>query len=563
MNPSTAQARVVVDELVRNGVRHFVLCPGSRNAPLSFALHDAAKAGRVTLHVRIDERSAGFLALGLSKGLGLPAHRRGLVALACTSGTAVANLHPAVLEAYHSAEPLVVLTADRPPELMGTGANQTTWQHGVFGPHVSTVDFPVAETRKGQNAVWRSMICRAVAHAKDGGPVHVNIPFREPLVPDTADNSWPESLVGRGEDAPWTARHGGSAPVGVEPIDLPARTLVVVGAASWGQGNAIGEIAAERGWPVLAEPGGAGGVASTKALLLRHGTLLLGMDELHPEALVVVGRPTLTRAVQRLLHTTPQVHVVDDTADWTDPQHQATSVGPLALLDRDAEPEWLAVWQNADAAVANAVEEFLAAEPWPTGLHIARDLVAAMPRDAVLFLGSSNPVRDVDLVAATERTDVLANRGLAGIDGSISTAVGTLLGAHDADGRIGPWGAALLGDLTFLHDANGLLIGPAEQRPDLTIVVLNDDGGGIFSLLEQGSAQHADSFERVFATPHGADLASLCAAYRVPHVRARSREQFLAECRPGSGLRVVEVQTDRSALRDLHERLRAAVRRAH
>ncbi|GAA4001287.1 2-succinyl-5-enolpyruvyl-6-hydroxy-3-cyclohexene- 1-carboxylic-acid synthase [Allokutzneria multivorans] len=560
MNPSTAQARVVVDELVRNGVRHVVLCPGSRNAPLSFALHDAAKAGRLTLHVRIDERSAGFLALGLSKGLGLPAQRRGLVALACTSGTAVANLHPAVLEAFHSAEPLILLTADRPPELMGTGANQTTWQHGVFAPHVSTVDFPVAEARQGQNAVWRSMICRAVARAESDGPVHVNIPFREPLVPDSTDD-WPEPLVGRENDAPWTLRRTSGEIVAVESIDLPARTLVVVGAAKWGAGNEIGEIAAERGWPVLAEPGGAGGVSSTKATLLRHGTLLLGLEELRPEALVVVGRPTLTRAVQRLLRTTPLVHVVDHSADWIDPQHQATSVGPLALVDREAELEWLNSWQNADEAAARAVEDFLAAEPWPTGLHVARDLLAAMPRDAVLFLGSSNPVRDVDLVAATARPDVLANRGLAGIDGSVSSAVGAVLGAHDGDERIGPWGAALLGDLTFLHDANGLLIGPAEQRPDLTIVVLNDDGGGIFSLLEQGSAEHADSFERVFATPHGADLASLCAAYRVPHVRVDTREEFLHALAPGSGLRVVEVRTERSGLRDLHERLRAAVRR--
>ncbi|MET1071170.1 MAG: thiamine pyrophosphate-dependent enzyme, partial [Umezawaea sp.] len=196
--------------------------------------------------------------------------------------------------------------------------------------------------------------------------------------------------------------------------------------------------------------------------------------------------------------------------------------------------------------------EVLADEPWPTGLHVARDLVAALPPGALLFLGSSNPVRDVDLVAVP-RTDLVvhANRGGAGIDGSLSTAVGLALAE-------GP-GYALVGDLTFLHDLNGLLIGPGEARPDLTIVVLNDDGGGIFSLLEQGAPEHAASFERVFGTPHGMDLALLCAGYRVSHEQVESAAEFRAALAAPNGIKVVEIRADRSGLRDLHSRLRAAV----
>ena len=182
LNPSTAQAGVIVDELVRCGVRHVVLCPGSRNAPLAFALHRAESAGRLALYVRIDERTAGFLALGLSKSLALNGSRAGYAAVVCTSGTAVANLHPAAAEAAHTGEPIVLLTADRPAELIGTGANQTTKQHGIFGSMMSTVDFPIAERRSGQNAVWRGIISRAMGAAT--GPVHLNVPFGEPLVPD-------------------------------------------------------------------------------------------------------------------------------------------------------------------------------------------------------------------------------------------------------------------------------------------------------------------------------------------------------------------------------------------
>ncbi|MEU5691499.1 2-succinyl-5-enolpyruvyl-6-hydroxy-3-cyclohexene-1-carboxylic-acid synthase [Actinosynnema sp. NPDC020468] len=534
MNPSTAQAEVLVDELIRNGVRHVVLSPGSRNAPLSFALDRAAAAGRLTLHVRVDERTAGFLALGLARG------SREVVAVTCTSGTAVANLHPAVLEARHSGVPLLALTADRPVELYRTGASQTVDQHGLLG--LDTLQFPIAESRPGQNGLWRSLACRAVAAARSG-PVHVNVPFREPLVPD--GTPWAhEPLDGRPFDMPWT-RVAARATTSVHPADhLGPRTLVVIGD---GRHDRITEVAARAGWPVVAEPTAHG---------LRHGTLLLNAGELPgrltPDAVVVVGRATLSRGVLRLIARTPVVHALSDDPEWPDPQFAATHASTdLALGEHEVDPGWLTAWQHADKVAAEAVDGVLATEPWPTGLGVARELVRGLPSGANLFLGSSNPVRDVDLVAAPRPdVEVFANRGVAGIDGSVSTAAGIAL-AH------GPT-VALVGDLTFLHDANGLLIGPGEPRPELTIVVLNDDGGGIFTLLEQGGPEHSASFERVFGTPHGVDLGLLCAAHHVRHVSVGNPDQLRRELRP-NGITVVEIRAERAGLRALHTRLREAV----
>ncbi|MDQ2582663.1 2-succinyl-5-enolpyruvyl-6-hydroxy-3-cyclohexene-1-carboxylic-acid synthase [Saccharothrix yanglingensis] len=537
MNPSTAQARVLVDELIRNDVRHVVLSPGSRNAPLSFALHEAAVAGRITLHVRVDERTAGFLALGLARGDGRP------VAVTCTSGTAVANLHPAVLEARHANVPVIALTADRPVELYRTGASQTVDQQRVFG--LDTLQFPVAERRTGQNGLWRSLVCRVVATAREQGPVHLNVPFRDPLVPD-GDDDWPEDLDGRPFDVPWT-RVAERATTSLHSADhLGPRTLVVVGDTDLD----ITDLAERAGWPVVAEP------TESTGLALRHGSLLLNSDlpaHLEPQALVVVGRPTLTRGVLKLIARTPVVHVLSRDLDWPDPQFTATHTSTgLVLGEHEVDHDWLTSWQHADKAVSDVVDDLLAGQPWPTGLHVARDVVAALPAGANLFLGSSNPVRDVDLVAAP-RPDVttFANRGVAGIDGSVSTAAGLALTA-------GPT-VALIGDLTFLHDANGLLIGPGEPRPDLTVVVLNDDGGGIFALLEQGAPEHATTFERVFGTPHGVDLAALCAAHHVPHVRALDADHLRRELGRPDGIKVVEIRAERKGLRTLHARLKAAV----
>jgi 2-succinyl-5-enolpyruvyl-6-hydroxy-3-cyclohexene-1-carboxylate synthase len=295
--------------------------------------------------------------------------------------------------------------------------------------------------------------------------------------------------------------------------------------------------------------------------VLRCGALLLAAGELpadlRPDAVVVVGRPTLSRGVRGLMGRVP-VYGIGDHPQWTDPQYVATHVrGWLDLDDMSqvdgVRPEWLAAWRDADVSALSAVDKLLGEEPWPTGLALAAELVDALPAGAMLFLGSSNPVRDVDLVAEP-RADlrVLANRGVAGIDGNVSTAAGIALG-DDAPAY------ALVGDLTWLHDLNALLIGPAERRPDLTVVVHNDDGGGIFTLLEQGAAEYKPSFERVFGTPHGADLAALCAGYGVPHTLVGDRAELRAVLAPAKGLRVVEVRSNRGLLRDLHARLCTAV----
>ncbi|WP_197320560.1 2-succinyl-5-enolpyruvyl-6-hydroxy-3-cyclohexene-1-carboxylic-acid synthase [Saccharomonospora sp. NB11] len=554
MNPSTAQARVLVDELVRNTVSHVVLSPGSRNAPLSFALHDAAAAGRLTLHVRIDERSAAFLALGIAARTGRP------VAVVCTSGTAAANFHPAVLEADRAGVPLIVLTADRPPELRAAGASQVVEQRHLYGSAVRYFDeLAVAERRPGQNAYWRSQICRAWNAAYGEwrcGPVHLNIPFREPLVPDPADESdWPESLDGRPQGARWTELPDfGALPSFVVPS---ARHGLVI-ACDAGV-RAASEWAELHGWPVIAETGGLG-LGGTTAI--SAGVWLLGLEEFvaehKPEQVLCIGRPTVFRQVQRIL-SDPDVEVllVRPDSDWPAPAHNVRQVGQwFDEPAKPADPEWLLRWRRADAAARDAVRDSLAAAPWPNGLSVANELVAALPGDSLLVVGSSNPTRDVALVGGC-RPDVLVhrNRGVAGIDGTLSTALGAAL-VHS-----GP-AYAFVGDLTFLHDVNGLLTGPAECRPDLTIVVLNDDGGGIFSLLEQGEDQYRDSFERVFGTPHGADLSALCTGYGVPYTLADSRAALREALRPEPGLRVVEVRVDRSRHRELHTGLRSAVARA-
>ncbi|WP_377640424.1 2-succinyl-5-enolpyruvyl-6-hydroxy-3-cyclohexene-1-carboxylic-acid synthase [Oryzobacter terrae] len=568
MNPSTALASVLVDELVRGGVRDVVLSPGSRSAPLAYALLAAERDGRVRLHVRVDERSAGFLALGLAKGSGRP------VPVVTTSGTAVANLHPAVLEAHHAAVPLLVLSADRPHELRGTGANQTTQQPGIFGAAVRwSFDLPAPVARPGLGPFWRSTICRALAAATGAvgpqpGPVHLDVCFREPLVPDPDDTGapWPDSLDGRADGAPWV-RVDATARTSVTPIEEVARTLVVIGSASDPSvaTDAVGW-AQERGHPLIAEPFG---LARVREAALPHGPLLLTatdwVDAHAPERVVVVGRITLSRAVGALLRRPGlRVEVVSEGGAWPDPSHVVSAVhagdalrapADHASVDRAAGSRWADEWASAASALAAALEEAPAA--WPSGLAVATALGAALPELAVLVVGSSNPVRDLDLAVATSvAADVLANRGLAGIDGIVSTAAGVALA------RSGEPVYAVMGDLTFLHDANGLLVGPEEPRPDLTVVVVNDDGGGIFTTLEPGAPERADGFERVFGTPTGTDLAALCAAHGVPHVLAGSADELAAavELLP-DGLRVVEVRVDRATHRQAHADLRSLAAR--
>jgi 2-succinyl-5-enolpyruvyl-6-hydroxy-3-cyclohexene-1-carboxylate synthase len=544
MNPSTAFATVVVVELIRSGVREAVLAPGSRSAPLALALAAADREGRLRLHVRIDERTAGFLALGLIRGTGLP------VPVVTTSGTAVANLHPAVLEASHSGLPLIVLSADRPPELRGSGANQTTDQLKVFGDAVRLFHELGKPTKQvGQVAYWRSQIARAVsvavgARTFDPGPVQLNCPLVEPLVP-TDDGDWPEPLDGR-STGPWTSVHAAAAqPSAVAP---GPKTVVVAGDGA----SQAARLAAEAGgWPLFAEPSSRArtGPAVISAYRLLLGATSMG-DEI--ERVLVFGHPTLSRPISKLL-ARPEVEVivVAPTGLWSDAGRQANAVVTGLEVTGTDRTDWLTRWQQADQLARPAIDKLLS--DGLTGPTIAAIVGECVGADGMLVVASSNPVRDLDLAPVVPIRTV-ANRGLAGIDGTISTAVGAALANAGAT-------YALIGDLAFLHDSNGLVIGPAEPRPDLRIVVVNDNGGGIFSTLEQGDSTHADHFERVFGTPHDVDLAALCAATHTPYQLVETPDALrTAMTRTVAGLDVIEARVTRSTHRPLQTDLHNVVR---
>ncbi|MDU0314294.1 2-succinyl-5-enolpyruvyl-6-hydroxy-3-cyclohexene-1-carboxylic-acid synthase [Phycicoccus sp. M110.8] len=589
MNPSTALATVVVDELVRQGVRHVVLCPGSRSAPFAYAVLAAERAGRLTMHVRVDERSAGFLAVGLAKLTRVPA------VVVTTSGTAVANLHPAVLEAHHGVVPLVVLSADRPVELRGTGANQTTTQPGMFADAVHwSADLAApqaagADEAAAEAVAWRRAAREAVAAATgagvagtrtagalrgtEPGPVHLNVQLREPLVP-TDEPAWPgplEPLADPADAAPAVEEASptaaGARPSGqLAAVDRePARTLVVVGdLPEPGQLERAVRWATSHGWPVLAEPFG----PHPRDGVLPHGHLVLAdpdwLDAHAPERVVTVGRLTLSRPVSALLRRPGTRVEAVGTHAWVRARPSVAVVHPAAVLDHlgdvggaSAETDWAREWRSAGERVAAALDG--TGPAWPSGGAVARTVLEALPGGATLFLGSSNSVRDVDVAAGRHRggpVTVAASRGLAGIDGCVSTASGlALAGAAPA--------YALMGDLTFLHDSNGLLVGPLERHPDLTVVVVNDDGGGIFTLLEPGAPELARDFERVFGTPTGTDLAALCAAHGVRHVVAGDAAELAGlVAEEPAGTTVVEVRLDRSRHRDEGARLTALAREA-
>ncbi|TCC59694.1 2-succinyl-5-enolpyruvyl-6-hydroxy-3-cyclohexene-1-carboxylic-acid synthase [Kribbella pittospori] len=543
MNPSTAFATVVVDELIRNGVREAVVAPGSRSAPLALAFAAADREGRLRLHVRIDERTAGFLAIGLIRGTGLP------VPVLTTSGTAVANLHPAVLEASHSGLPLIVLSADRPPALRGSGANQTTDQLKVFGSAVRLfheMGTPVREV--GQVAYWRSQIARAIANAvgarsADPGPVQLNCPLSEPLVP-TDGPDWPESLAGR-STGPWTAVHAASGPP--TAISPGPKTVVVAGDGA----SQAARLVAEAGqWPLFAEPSSR---ARTGPAVISAYRLLLQANALagEIERVLVFGHPTLSRPVSKLLARHDlEVVVVSPTGLWPDPARRAASVVTGLEVTGPDTTDWLERWQQADQLARPAIDKVVTDSL--TGPGVAAIVGEAVGADGMLVVASSNPVRDLDL-APVVPIRTIANRGLAGIDGTISTAVGAALA------NAGPT-YALIGDLAFLHDSNGLIIGPDEARPDLRIVVVNDNGGGIFSTLEQGDPTHATHFERIFGTPHNTDLGALCAATSTPYTLAETPEALRAALtRTVAGLDVVEARIPRTAHRPITEALIAAL----
>jgi 2-succinyl-5-enolpyruvyl-6-hydroxy-3-cyclohexene-1-carboxylate synthase len=570
VNPSTAFGLAFCDELARCGLREVVLAPGSRSTPLAMAFLDLEQRGRLRLHVRIDERSASFTALGLAKASRRPA------AVLCTSGTAAANFYPAVVEADESGIPLLVLTADRPPELRSTGANQAIDQLKLYGGAVRWFcEVGVPERRTGAAAYWRSVACQAWGYAAGGtgglaGPVHLNLAFRDPLTPElpgpaaassqastAADHDWPESLDGRPDGAPWTRFEPRAATGDELELAWTERGVMVCGDGDY-DAAALVALAEQAGWPVLAEP--SSGARRGPNALPGYQYLLATPEFIgayRPDVIVSAGRPGLSRPQSALLAGPARRHVVMEQGPgrWADPQRAATDVAAAIRLRGTpaGTTPWLDAWRRADDAARRAVDAVLDEEDRLTEPRLARDLVLGLPEDALLWAASSMPVRDIDVHAVT-RTDVrvLASRGASGIDGTVSAAIGAAL-AHG-----GP-AFALIGDLAFLHDAPGLALGPNEPRPDLCLIVVNNDGGGIFSTLEQ--AAFTGSFERLFGTPHGAGLDHLAAAFGLPYLRLDQPED-LGKALPGAGLRIVEAQTDRAAGAALRARLSEAAAEA-
>ena len=558
---SSERAVRLLTALAAAGVRDVVLAPGSRSAPLAIALYAADVAGDVRLHVRIDERTAGFLALGLSTGSRRP------VAVVTTSGTAVGNLLPAVMEARHSGRKVVVVSADRPDDLRGSGANQTTEQAGIFGTFAPCADLTPDTSHDDLEAAVLAACLRE-------GPSHLNLQLTPPLLPGGPDS----------EDAPWWPVHGstnrpaaaphrdartpesgseagarsargsgpgrgpGGAAPGAEVLTRGLRTVVVAGDDA---GSAARILAERAGWPLFAEPTSGARVGSNA---IRTYRLLLAAElAAGIERVVVLGHPTLSRPVTTLI-SRPDLEVLAAPGPGgivTDPAHVARHLDTVPEVDRDVPPtgadlDWLRAWQDADTALSARLDDWVDALPGLTPFHVAREVAAAVTADATLVVGSSNPVRDLDLMTVPypphEHRFVVGNRGLAGIDGTVSTAIGVALGRRRTSRTI-----AVLGDLTFLHDSNGLVIGPDEPRPDLTLVVVNDDGGSIFTGLEQGSTAYAAAFERVFGTPHGVDVEALCRASHTAYGRVSTAEELrrVLAIDP-QGIRVVEARVSRA-----------------
>jgi 2-succinyl-5-enolpyruvyl-6-hydroxy-3-cyclohexene-1-carboxylate synthase len=558
-NPSTALAVVVMDELVRNGVRHLALAPGSRSAALALA---AADRPDLSVWVEIDERSAAFLAVGIARGSGAPA------AVVTTSGTAAANLLPAMVEADLGGVPLVVLTADRPPELRHAGANQTIDQVGLYGGAVRwACDLGVPEDRPGAGAYWRSSVCRAVAEARGRGgppgPVHLNLAFREPVVPATDDGrtvgaAFTGPLGGRPGGAPWTRVVRSPLPeVALDRRWLEVeRGIVVAGDARLPpeERRKVDRLAAALGWPLVAEP--AAGWRPPQTVTMAHHLLgHPGFRARHrPDAALVVGRAGLSRNLAAALAGVPRV--VADPWGWPDPERDAEAVlTGFPSFDPGEVPKresgWRRAWLEAEAAVRKVVDAALDESDLPSEPRTARDAARAVPDGGLLVAASSMPVRDLDWFMPARDVEVVCNRGASGIDGFVSTALG--VAAHAGPGRV----AALAGDLSLLHDAGGFLVRP---QPDCVFVVVNNDGGGIFSFLPQ--AGFPEHFERVFGTPHGRSFERLAAfhdlTYR-PIERADELTPAVQEGLLAGGLHLLEVRTERAENVAVHRRIAAAV----
>ena len=528
----------LVDEWVRCGLTDAVVCPGSRSTPLTLAL---AADDRVRIHVHHDERSGSFLALGLAAAAGRP------VVVVTTSGTAVVQLHAAAVEADLAGVPLILCTADRPPELRDVAAPQTVDQTHLFGRSVRFFTDPGVPD-PAQSSTWRSLAGRvwAEATAEWPGPVQLNLPFREPLVGVVG-----ELPPGRG-DGPWHQRLTAArvAPV-LDPELSRSRGIVIAGRGT-ADPTAVAALAEDLGWPLLADPSSrCSGATSVQGFdpLLRTAFA----DRARPDVVIRSGGLPASKVLAQWLDASDHDDIVIAPAGWWPDPSRAAAVllDAVPTVPDDHEPveEWAEVWRAAAAAVGDAIDAVLVAAPLSEPA-VARRLTRTLPPGAVLVASSSMPVRDLEWFGVI-RSDlrVIANRGANGIDGVVSTAVGAAL--------VGAKTTLLIGDVAFLHDSNGLL-GLAGRDVDLTIVVLDNDGGGIFSFLPQRTQLPPERFEHLFGTPHGLDLVALARAYGVEAAEVGD----VAELAWRPGVRVVVVRTDRDENVTLHGRLADAAVRA-
>jgi 2-succinyl-5-enolpyruvyl-6-hydroxy-3-cyclohexene-1-carboxylate synthase len=572
---------VLVDEWARGGVTDAVVAPGSRSTPLVIAL-DADP--RLRVHVVLDERSAGFVALGLGLATGRPA------VVATTSGTAAVELHPAVVEAAHAGVPLIAATADRPPELHGVGAPQTVDQEGLYGATVRWAVSPgVADL--AASGSWRPLAARSVVaatSAPDGpGPVHLNLAFREPLLGSAAGVTGP---VGRAGGAPWHQRSGPAGGAPAEPmVELLAahaggRGLIVAGAGC-GDPTTLIEAAQRLGWPLLADPRSGCRVPANPVVAAADALLRVAeVAAWRPELVLRLGAPWASKVLAQWLAglgpEVPQV-LVDPWGRWADPERRvgyvlaadptavaaallaatgrAGQAGQAGTAGRESASEWARQWAAAEQAAQAALDRESARDA-PLAMSepaVARAVVAGLPDGGLLLASSSMPVRDVEWYSAPrQKVTVLANRGANGIDGVLSTAVGAALAG-------GAPTVALIGDLAFLYDA-GAMLGAGDREIALTVVVVDNDGGGIFSFLPQASELPGARFERYWGTPHGIDIGAVAAAYGAAVVPVRDRGSLDAVLAGAAepGVRVAVVPSERSANVAAHDALNRAVAEA-
>lgn len=552
-------SRALAASFAALGLRDVCISPGSRNAPLTLAFAAHPDLRSWSHH---DERSAGFFAVGLARASGRP------VALVCTSGTAAVEYHPAVVEALQSRAPLLVLTADRPPELRDVGAPQAIDQVKLYGDHVRW-----SHAGAPPDAAAIAAAPALAAHAwgecieSPAGPVHLNLPFREPLVPEPGWSPAPSSAAATaviaGNRVP-----GDPAIAKLDRILAARKTLFVVGAVPSGSADALDSLAASLDAVVFADPQSGLRSGQRESAVVAAADLLtsggaLGADP--PEVVVRWGALPTSKPVWRWLQTHSDVLQV-----LVDPGGHRDSLGTAGLVVRadvaataarihtpGGPPEWADAWRARNAAAQAAIDTALAAEAFPNEPAIARTVADATPPDGFVFAGSSMPIRDLDAFAAPRgvRTTVLANRGANGIDGSISTALGIAATSRPT--------VALIGDVAALHDLGALATMHRLALP-LTLVIVHNNGGGIFELLPHADPDRVDRdlFERHIATPHDTDFVAVAGALGIRAQRVTQAEELRALVSVATAPQVVEVRTDRRDLAAVHDRLRAAVKDA-